>query len=207
MQTSGFFVLSLWVLLFIAFPALSFPLIALDEQIRNAVSQKSPLRSRSDISVKNSDHQGPHLLDIALHKRAGRPIGNGITLHALRVATYIGARTVLENLYLKIFAEAANQPAGQMISYFEAEYGNVVVSFSSKEHFTWDLVKNFANMMLNRVHNGEQNFYIANIVVDLFGGMGQGSVRFLMGTPETRQDIANEPWAATLQQWLERHGL
>lgn len=199
--------LTLWALLFIAFPALLFPLTALDDQNQRAVSQIPPLISRSDVIGASSARTEPYLPHIALHKRAGRPVGPGMTLHALRVATYIGARTVLENLYLKIFAEAANQPAGHTISFFEAEYGNVFVSFDSDRHFTWDLIKNFADMMLNRVHNGEQNFYIANIVADLPAGLGQESIRFIMGTPETRQDIANQPWAATLRQWLDSHGL
>lgn len=193
--------------LFIAFPALSFPLTTLDDVNQDAVSQNPPLRTRSDLSVAGSNHKEASLPHLALHKRAGRPVGPGMTLHALRVATYIGARTVLENLYLKIFAEAANQPAGHSVSFFEAEYGNVFVSFDSDRHFTWDLIKNFADMMLNRVHNGEQNFYIARIVADLPAGLGQESIRFIMGTPETRQDIANQPWAATLRQWLDSHGL
>ena len=211
MQVSKFLTLSPWVLLFLAFTALPFPLTALDERNQNAVSQTSPLRSRSDMFAANSGHQKAHLPDISLHKRAGRPIGSGLILQAIRIATYIGARSILETLYFKILAQATNQPAGATLSYFEARYGNVALildSGDSGHRFTWDLVRTFADMMLNRVLNGEQNFYIADLVADVpCGRDGQQSILLLMGTSETRQDIVNQPWEATLRQWLESHGL
>ncbi|KAG7002060.1 hypothetical protein G7Y79_00029g063560 [Physcia stellaris] len=185
MHTSGIFKLSLWVLLSIAFPALSFPPIALDEQTRNALSQKSPLKSRSELFIEDSDHQGAHLLDIALHKRLGYPTGNGLTLYALRVAIYIGAHTVLENLYLRMIAEAANQPPGLVMFSFTARYGDVLLSFNSEDIITWDMVQNFADMMLNRVRNGEQALYVGDIVADLPDELGRSVVHLMMGTPET----------------------
>ena len=48
---------------------------------------------------------------------------------------------------------------------FEAEYGEVAVVFSSDQPFSWELIKELSSMMLSRVLNGEQNFYIADIVV------------------------------------------
>lgn len=89
--------------------------------------------------------------------------------------------------------------------FFNVEYGDVAVRSSSDQPFSWELIAEFSSMILSRVLNGEQNFYIADIVLHYPEALGQYSVRFLMDTPYRRQSIANEPWAAVLKEWLDRH--
>lgn len=190
-------------LLMVADTAQSSPLATLDGSKQAAAARYSSPRSFRNSYTTGTHHREPSQADTLLLKRAGRPLDRGITLHAFRTATYIGARIVLENLYSKIFAEASNQTPGT-ITYFEADYGEVSVSFSSDKPFSWELIKEFSSM-LSRVFNGEQNFYIADIVAPYPDASGQCSVRLLMGTPDTRQSIANEPWAGTLKEWLDRH--
>ena len=110
-------------------------------------------------------------------------------------------------------AEAANQPAGQSLSYYEVQYGDVVVALECEDRFGWEVISNFADMMLQRVFRGEQNFYIANIVqsasgqVGFTGAFGERRISFMMATPETVTSIANQPWAATVTEWLRSKGL
>ena len=191
-------------LLMLAHATQSAPLVTLDGSKQDAAARHSSLRVPRDSHTTDSYHREPSLAEPLLLKRAGRPLGQGLTLHAFHTATYIGARIVLENLYSQLFAEASNRPPGTMTN-FEAEYGEVAVVFSSDQPFSWELIKEFSSMMLSRVLNGEQNFYIADIVVGYPQVLGQFSVRFLMGTPDTRQSIANEPWAGTLKEWIDRH--
>ena len=143
-----------------------------------------------------------------LLKRAGRPtVGSRMTLHPLRITAYIGVRTILENLYLRIMADAASHDPGEPLSHFTAQYGGVVVTLDSGLHFKWGFVHHFASTMLDWVFNGDQNFYIADIVADMPNGLGQGAIRYMMGTPATRQETADEVWAAIVAQWLASRGL
>ncbi|KAL8755644.1 MAG: hypothetical protein Q9184_004737 [Pyrenodesmia sp. 2 TL-2023] len=125
-----------------------------------------------------------------------------------QVATYIGSRIVLENLYTKILNEASRYAAGETASFLQVEYGDVKVAFSADPHtpFQWGVIRHFAERMLMRVFTGEQNFYIADIVTPN-GILGTQTIHYLMGVPDTAQNVANEPWAATLQQWLESVGI
>ena len=191
-------------LLIIANPILSSPLATRDKSKQATAARYSSPRQPRDSYNIGINHREPSLADTRLLRRSGRPLDRGITLHAFQTATYIGARIVLENLYSQILAEASNQMPGTT-RYFEAEYGDVTMSFTSDQPYSWELIKEFSSMMLNRVFNGEQNFYIADIVAPYPDASGQYSVRLLMGTPDTRQSIANEPWAATLKEWLDRH--
>lgn len=183
-------------LLLAADPILSFP----------HSSQKAASRSLSLTTYANP--QAPKIHHDELRKRAGRPIaGSRMTFHALRMTAYLGSRYVLENLYLKIIAETRNRLSDQPISHFTAQYGGVVVSLDSDLKFSWLIVHHFASTMLSRVFNGDRSFYIANIVVDLTEGLGQGTIRYTMGTPATRYETADEVWAAILGQWLGNRGL
>ena len=48
--------------------------------------------------------------------------------------------------------------------HFEAKYREVFVSFSSNKPFSWELIKVFSSIMISRVLNKEQNFYISDIM-------------------------------------------
>lgn len=197
------------ILLFFTCPALSSPLHTLAGTDKDATSRIQSLKSRSDAYPAISNLKETSSTNIALHKRAGRPAGNGITLHALHVTTYMGARVVLEELYARIMAHAANQ-ATPTVAWFEARIGDLIVTFDSDQPIRWDVIHQFALTMLSRVFNGEQNFYIANIVT----AFGQQSIRYVMATPVTqavlapgaRSPTADEVWAAIYRQWLGRHG-
>ena len=123
-----------FTLVMVAETTRSTPLATLGGSMQDAPARHSSLRSLRDPCTPGIYHREPSLADVVL-KRAVRPLGHAITLHALRTATYIGARTVLENLYSQIFAGASGQTPGATISYFEAEFGDVVISFQGNEHF------------------------------------------------------------------------
>ncbi|KAL9008632.1 MAG: hypothetical protein Q9173_006263 [Seirophora scorigena] len=142
-----------------------------------------------------------------LRKRAQPPLGPGITMHALRVTAYIGARTVLEDFYFELMMAAASHPGGTTTDFIGFTYGRVAGCFDSDLPIGWDVIHDFAAKMLSKVMAGEQNFYIANIVINLPTALGQQVIRFIMGTPATQPDIANEAWAATVGQWLNQAGL
>ena len=175
-----------------SYPTLSFP---------------HPPQKPASHSPSLGTHAPPTYQDELL-KRAGRPtVDSRITLHPLRITAYIGVRTILENIYLRIIAEAANRDPGELTSHVTAQYGGVVVTLDSDLHFNWGFVHEFASTMLDWVFNGDQNFYIADIVADMPGGLGQGAIRYMMGTPATRQETADEVWAAIVAQWLASRGL
>ena len=184
-------------LLFAAYPTLSFP----------HLSQTIPSSHPSSLPTHATPNATPPH-QVEFRKRAGQPmVGSQMTFHALRMTAYLGSRYVLENLYLKIMAEAANRLSDQPISHFIAQYGDVVVSFDSDVTFTWVVVHHLASTMLSRVFNGDQNFYIADIVADMPEGMGQGTIRYTMGTPATREETSDEVWGAILGRWLGNRGL
>ncbi|KAL8900153.1 MAG: hypothetical protein Q9207_005829 [Kuettlingeria erythrocarpa] len=187
------------VLLLLACPALSSPLL----------EYRTPsLRPRSSFRTAGTHSAKLALSNAAIHKRSGRPFGPDLTVHAIKVATYIGSRAVLENLYTKILNEALGYAASDTASFLQVEYGDVKVAFTADPDspFRWDSIRQFAEKMLMRVFHGEQNFYIADIVTPN-GIMGTQTIHYLMGVPDTVQNIANEPWAATLQQWLQSVGI
>ena len=210
MQNLAILKLLISILLFVTCPALSIPLFTLADTEQAAATRIAPLESRSDAYAAISNSKEPSSTDIALRKRAGRPAGNGITLHALQVTAYMGSRAVLEELYTRMMTYAASQPAGVLVPWLEARVGNIIVTFDSDRPFAWGVIHEFASTMLSRVFNGEQNFYIANIVYNF----GQQSVRYVMATPATRTALApvaglgtaDEAWTAILRQWLGRHG-
>ncbi|KAI4112765.1 MAG: hypothetical protein LQ345_006133 [Seirophora villosa] len=142
-----------------------------------------------------------------LRKRAQPPLGPRITMHALRVTAYIGARTVLEDFYFELMMAAAGHPEGTTTDFIGFTYGKVAGCFDSDLPIRWAVIYDFAAKMLAKVMAGEQNFYIANIVTDLPDALGQQVIRFVMGTPATQPDIANEAWAATVGQWFTQAGL
>ncbi|KAL8929882.1 MAG: hypothetical protein Q9208_001026 [Pyrenodesmia sp. 3 TL-2023] len=187
------------MLLFLACPVLSSPVLE---------SQNPSLRPRSSFRTAVTNPVKLPLPNAAMHKRSGRPFGPDLTMHAIKVATYIGSRLVLENLYTKILNEASRYGAGEMASFLQVEYGDVKVAFSADPGtpFQWGVIRHFAERMLMRVFAGEQNFYIADIVTPN-GILGSQTIHYLMGVPDTVQNVANEPWAATLQQWLESVGI
>ncbi|KAI4129457.1 MAG: hypothetical protein LQ338_002238 [Usnochroma carphineum] len=143
----------------------------------------------------------------SFRKRSGQPVGVGITLHALWVTAYAGVRAVLVNLYVKVINEAASHPPGTATGYLLAGYGEVIMEFASDRPMRWDVIEFFARMMLERVLNGEQNFYIADIVTEFPGALGQQTIHFLMASPATASDTADEAWAGVLQNWLLRVGI
>ncbi|KAI4185083.1 MAG: hypothetical protein LQ346_005989 [Caloplaca aetnensis] len=213
------------MLLFLACPALSSSLL---ESRTPSVRPRSSFRTAGAHSAKLGSSNA------AIHKRSGRPFGPDLTVHAIKVseqtakrfmfcqtrqqfcelirkeqvATYIGSRAVLENLYTKILNEALGYAAGDTASFLQVEYGDVKVAFTADPDspFRWDSIRQFAEKMLMRVFHGEQNFYIADIVTPN-GILGTQTIHYLMGVPDTVQNIANEPWAATLQQWLQSVGI
>lgn len=201
------------LLLFLVCPGLSSPFVSLANPGQDAATRFLSLRSNSEPYAASRYPKKSLLPNVVLHRRAGRLSGDGMTLHALKVATYIGARVVLENLYLKIMNEAASYPAGATTTILDVEYGDLVVMFDCDQPFPLEAIHRFASTMLSRVMNGEQNFYIAHIVgsaagtIGASGAFGQQAIQYIMATPETGRNIANEPWAATVNQWLRQKGL
>lgn len=172
-----------------------------------AAPQLLPLRSRSHEYAPSlyPDRRTQPLL--VLRKRAQRVIVPGVTMQTLRVTAYIGASRVLEDFYRAILNAALSHPRDTTIGSMAFTYGSIVGCFDSALPISWGLIHDFALTMLIRVHAGEQNFYIANIMTDAPFGLGQQVIRLIMGTPVTQLDIANEAWAATVGEWFHQSGL
>ena len=110
MQVVRLLKISFLSLLMLAHATQPSPLATLEGSKQDAAARHSSLRVPRDSHSTDFYHREPSLADPLLLKRAGRPLGQGLTLHAFHTATYIGARIVLENLYSQIFAEASIDP-------------------------------------------------------------------------------------------------
>lgn len=154
-------------LLLVAHPALSFPR-ELDSLNQDAASLSFPSNPLCDHHLKDSHCEERLPRQPTRHKRAGRVAqGSAIILHAFQAATYIGARAVLERLYTQVLVDATQRAAGTTTAGPEYEYGDVYLSFlTSNDGIPWDIIRQFADMMLTRILNGDQNFYIADVVYD-----------------------------------------
>lgn len=172
-----------------------------------AAPQLLPLRSRSREHAPRLYPDRRTQPSLVLRKRAPQVIVPGVTMQALRVTAYIGASRVLEDFYLAIMNAALRHFRDTTMDSMAFTYGSIIGCFDSALPISWGLIYDFAFAMLIRVHAGEQNFYIANIVTNAPDGPGQQVIRLIMGTPVTHQDIANEAWAATVGEWFRQSGL
>lgn len=198
------------IILHVACPVLSLPPDHrfIDPQFKT-VFQSSPRRPHHDPSAPKIKVK--ELSNLALNKRAGRPIGV-FTMHALRTATYWGARIVLERLWLQIIREAQDNVGQSTNLGMFFEMGEIHVQFEPQpgESILWDVIGRFANDMLMRVIGGEENFYIAELAVQrpvAIGQqpLGQQVIFFIMGTPDTYENVRAERWAATIKDWARHY--
>ena len=161
------------------------------------------LRPSIDSRTFSLDLYGPSSIGGQLHKRADfHGLGRGWRMDPLKVTTYIGASHFLEALYRAAITAAVNHAAGSTTPIFRVTYGRAMMEFDSDQPIKWDDILYFASKMLGRVLNGEQNFYIANVVT-----AAAQTINVVMASPVTDEDTADEVWGKIVQQVMQRAGI
>ncbi|KAL8722493.1 MAG: hypothetical protein Q9225_001057 [Loekoesia sp. 1 TL-2023] len=122
------------------------------------------LKAFLDSRVTGINPYGSSSVEGPLRKRSGVSFGPGLRLNPFKITMYVGGNQVLQSLYRGAIQAALSHPPGSTTPFLRVTYGLAMMEFNSDQPIKWADIMYFAARMLGRVKNGEQNFYVADLV-------------------------------------------